>query len=270
MQEEKMTDNMQEKQNSVDIQPQLEGNISKIIPRRKPEQTVEDIMEKLEQGLSDLFSSEQYKVYLTTMSKFHNYSMNNQLLIAMQRPNATLVAGFNAWKKDFGRYVKKGEKGIRILQPALYKVQYEQDKRDPQTGKVILDSSGQAEKETVEIKKQGFKVASVFDISQTEGRELPAIGTFELTGDVNKYDQFMWALAQSCPVTIKYEDIKGGAKGYYHVAENYIALQKEMSQTQTVKTLIHEMSHQRLHSIEVLQESDVKKDSRTKEVEALY
>ena len=253
---------------AMSLQEMYEKSESQIIPRRRPAQTVEDIMEKLENGLADLFSSETYKTYLNTMSKFHNYSLNNTLLIAMQKPDAQLVAGFNAWKKNFGRHVKKGEKGIRILQPAPYKVRYEQEKKDPDTGKVITGMDGNPVKETVEIEKPGFRVASVFDISQTEGKELPTLGVEELTGEVRQYDRFMEALAKTCPVAIKYEDIQGGAKGYYNLSEDYIALQKDMGQMQTVKTLIHEMSHQRLHSIEAVKQTGEKKNSRTREVEA--
>lgn len=229
---------------------------------------IEDIMDKLETGLKDMFSGETYKTYLSTMSKFHNYSLNNTLLIAMQKPDAQLVAGFNAWKKNFGRHVKKGEKGIRILQPAPYKVQYEREKTDPKTGKPVLDASGNPQKETVEIEKPAFRVASVFDISQTEGKELPTLGVKELTGDVQQYNRLVEALVKTCPVAIRYEEIAGGVKGYYSLSENIIALQKDMSQMQTVKTLIHEMSHQRLHSEEVVKETGEKKDSQTREVEA--
>ena len=253
---------------AMSVQEMSEKIESQIIPRRRPAQTVEDIMEKLENGLADLFSSETYKTYLNTMSKFHNYSLNNTLLIAMQKPDAQLVAGFNAWKKNFGRHVKKGEKGIRILQPAPYKVRYEQEKKDPDTGKVITGMDGNPVKEIVEIEKPGFRVASVFDISQTEGKELPTLGIEELTGEVRQYDRFMEALAKTCPVAIKYENIQGGAKGYYNLSEDYIALQKDMGQMQTVKTLIHEMSHQRLHSIEAVKQSGEKKNSQTREVEA--
>lgn len=253
---------------AMSVQEMFEKNESQIIPRRRPAQTVEDIMEKLENGLADLFSSETYKTYLNTMSKFHNYSLNNTLLIAMQKPDAQLVAGFNAWKKNFGRHVKKGEKGIRILQPSPYKVRYEQEKKDPDTGKVITGMDGNPVKETVEIEKPGFRVASVFDISQTEGKELPTLGIEELTGEVRQYDRFMEALAKTCPVAIKYEDIQGGAKGYYNLSEDYIVLQKDIGQMQTVKTLIHEMSHQRLHSIEAVKQTGEKKNSRTREVEA--
>ena len=264
MQEQK--DSKQTESSYLEVSP--ENGIIQIIPRRRPAQTVEDIMEKLETGLADLFSSETYKTYLNTMSKFHNYSLNNTLLIAMQKPDAQLVAGFNAWKKNFGRHVKKGEKGIRILQPAPYKVRYERDRTDPNTGKVIIGSDGKPEREIVEIEKPAFRVASVFDISQTEGKELPTLGVEELTGDIRQYDRFMEALTKTCPVAIKYEEIKDGAKGYYNLPEDYIALQKDMSQMQTVKTLIHEMSHQRLHSKEAMKESGEKKDGRTREVEA--
>ena len=147
-------------------------------------QKVQEITEKLEQGIKELFESEKYKTYLNTMSKFHNYSFNNTMLIAMQKPDATLVAGFKAWQKNFDRHVKKGEKGIRILAPAPYKIKEEQEKFDPVTGEIMLDKNGMPVTEEVEIKIPAFRVVPVFDVSQTDGKELPDIGVNELSGSV--------------------------------------------------------------------------------------
>lgn len=230
-------------------------------------QKVQEITEKLEQGIKELFESEKYKTYLNTMSKFHNYSFNNTMLIAMQKPDATLVAGFKAWQKNFDRHVKKGEKGIRILAPAPYKIKEEQEKLDPVTGEVMLDKNGMPITEEVEIKIPAFRVVPVFDVSQTDGKELPDIGVNELSGSV---EDFMQALTEVSPVPITYEDIDGDAKGYFHTTDHRIAIQEGMSQSQTVKTAIHEVAHAKLHDREQNQDIDavLDKDRNTKEVEA--
>ena len=186
------------------------------------------------------------------MSKFHNYSFNNTLLIAMQRPDATLVAGFNAWKDKHGRMVKKGEKGIKILAPYKYKVDAEPE---------------QEGEESKTIERTGFKPTYVFDVSQTEGKELPSIAVSELSGDVNEYNKFLRALRIICPVPIDFEDIQDGSKGYFSDSENRIAIKKGMSQTQTIKTLVHETAHAMLHS-STAENKDNPTDRRTKEVEA--
>jgi len=232
---------------------------------------VTEITEKLEAGVTDLFDSEKYKTWLTTMSKFHNYSLNNTILIAMQRPDATYVAGYQAWQDKFGRHVKKGEKGIQILAPCKYKKKQMVD-MTAEGGKPILDSQGKPMQEEVTVEVPGFKVSTVFDISSTEGKELPTLGVNELTGDVEQFDKFMGALKGICPVPISFENIESGAKGYYHQTDQRIAIQEGMSQIQTLKTLVHEMSHQRLHAIDpTAKTSDQSKQSRnSKEVEALY
>ncbi len=166
-------------------------------------QKVQEITEKLEQGIKELFESEKYKTYLNTMSKFHNYSFNNTMLIAMQKPDATLVAGFKAWQKNFDRHVKKGEKGIRILAPAPYKIKEEQEKLDPVTGEIMLDKNGMPITEEVEIKIPAFRVVPVFDVSQTDGKELPDIGVNELSGSVEDYEDFMQALTEVSPVPLE-------------------------------------------------------------------
>lgn len=233
-------------------------------------QKVQEITEKLEQGIKELFESEKYKTYLNTMSKFHNYSFNNTMLIAMQKPDATLVAGFKAWQKNFDRHVKKGEKGIRILAPAPYKIKEEQEKLDPVTGEIMLDKNGMPVTEEVEIKIPAFRVVPVFDVSQTDGKELPDIGVNELSGSVEDYEDFMQALTEVSPVPITYEDIEGEAKGYFHTTDHRIAIQEGMSQSQTVKTAIHEVAHAKLHDRERNQDIDkvLDKDRNTKEVEA--
>lgn len=233
-------------------------------------QKVQKITEKLEQGIKELFESEKYKTYLNTMSKFHNYSFNNTMLIAMQKPDATLVAGFKAWQKNFDRHVKKGEKGIRILAPAPYKIKEEQEKLDPVTGEIMLDKNGMPVTEEVEIKIPAFRVVPVFDVSQTDGKELPDIGVNELSGSVEDYEDFMQALTEVSPVPITYEDIDGDAKGYFRTTDHRIAIQEGMSQSQTVKTAIHEVAHAKLHDRERNQDIDavLDKDRNTKEVEA--
>ena len=233
-------------------------------------QKVQEITEKLEQGIKELFESEKYKTYLNTMSKFHNYSFNNTMLIAMQKPDATLVAGFKAWQKDFDRHVKKGEKGIRILAPAPYKIKEEQEKLDPVTGEMMLDKNGMPITEEVEIKIPAFRVVPVFDVSQTDGKELPDIGVNELSESVEDYEEFMQVLTEVSPVPITYEDIEGEAKGYFHTTDHRIAIQEGMSQSQTVKTAIHEVAHAKLHDRERNQDIDavLDKDRNTKEVEA--
>ena len=209
---------------------------------------VKEITDQLEAGISELFSSEQYKQWLTTMSRFHDYSLNNTLLIAMQKPDATLVAGYTTWKNQFGRQVNKGEKAIRILAPTPYKQKVEVDKTDPNTGEILMNPDGSHQKEIQEVLRPAFKVVSVFDVSQTDGRELPSLGVNELTGDVAQFDMFFEALKRTCPVPIGFEQIPGGAKGYYHQLEKRIAILEGMSQIQTVKTAIHEMAHQKLHA----------------------
>ena len=233
-------------------------------------QKVQEITEKLEQGLQELFESEKYKSYLNTMSKFHNYSFNNTLLIAMQKPDATLVAGYKAWQRNFDRHVKKGEKGIRILAPAPYKIKEEREKIDPVTNEPMLDKDGTPIVEEAEIKIPAFRVVPVFDVSQTDGKELPELSMGELSEDVEGYQNFMNALETVSPVRIEYEDIPGGAKGYFSRDINRIAIQEGMSESQIVKTAIHEVAHAMLHNKEMEKDLDhtEQKDCNTKEVEA--
>ncbi len=189
-------------------------------------QKVQEITEKLEQGIKELFESEKYKTYLNTMSKFHNYSFNNTILITMQNPDATLVAGFKAWKKNFQRHVKKGEKGIRILAPAPYKLKEEQEKLDPVTREIMLDEQGKPIMEEVEITIPAFRAVSVFDVAQTEGKELPELEAKELIDSVEDYENFMQALTEVSPVPIEFEEIEGDAKGYFSQSTHRIAVQE--------------------------------------------
>ena len=231
---------------------------------------VKEITDKLEAGIQALFESEAFKNYLKTLSKFHDYSLNNTILIAMQKPDATLVAGYTAWQRNFGRQVMKGETGIRILAPTPYKRQMEVDRIDPSTGQVVLNPDGSTAKDLKEVMVPAFKVVNVFDVSQTDGKELPTIGVNELTGDVAQYESFFEALKRACPVPIGFEQIASGAKGYFHTVDQRIALQEGMSQVQTIKTLIHEMAHQKLHAIDPkdLPPEEPRLTRNAKEVEA--
>ena len=228
------------------------------------------ITDKLEQGIKELFESERFKEYLRTMSKFYNYSFNNTLLIAMQKPEATYVAGYTSWQRNFDRQVMKGEKGIKILAPAPYKAQEEREKIDPLTQKPVIGADGKAVTETVEVLRPAFKVVSVFDVSQTDGKELPDIIVDELKGTVENYEAFFDALRQGSPAPISFEDIPGGAKGFFSPVESRIAIQEDMSEIQTVKTAIHEIAHAKLHAVKPDEKTtpEDKKDRHTKEVEA--
>lgn len=200
------------------------------------------------------------------MARMPHYSINNQILIAMQTGGqATMCQSFTGWKQ-MGRYVKSGEKGIKIFAPAPYTIQKEMDKLDAQ-GKPVLDSDGEPVKETQEVTVNAFKVVNTFDISQTDGKEIPTIGVDELSGDVDRFSGLMAALTEVCPVPIAFEDIPGDAKGYYSQTEKRIAIQEGMSEVQTVKTVLHEMAHQKFHAKEVVAKSD-DKSRRSKEVEA--
>ena len=242
-----------------------------VLTSEKPADKLKEITDRLEQGITELFESERYKEYLRVMSKFHNYSFNNTLLIAMQKPDASLVAGFSSWKNIFGRNVMKGEKGIKIIAPSPFTVKQEVEKTDPQTGKPAIGKDGKPVTEEKEIKVPAYKVVSVFDVSQTEGRELPDIAVNELTGDVDRFKDFFAALEQASPVPVGFEKIEGGAHGYYHLEEKRIAIDEGMSDLQTLKTAIHEIAHAKLHDIDLnapKEEQKPRVDRRTREVEA--
>ncbi len=235
---------------------------------RTEKQKVKEITDRLEEGLKELFEGEKYKSYLNTMSKFHNYSTNNIQLIEMQCPDATYVAGYKAWQKNFERHVNRGERGIRILAPSPYKIKEEQEKIDPVTNEPVLDRDGMPVVEEVEIKIPAFRVVTVFDYSQTDGKELPGLGVSELQGNVERYRDFMEALARVSPVPIRYEGMEGDRKGYFIDLNHPIAIKEGMGEAQTAKTGVHEVAHAKLHAKEVEQETGIAKDRETKEVEA--
>jgi antirestriction protein ArdC len=227
---------------------------------------MEEITSKLEKGVKDIFDGANYQQYLNFCAKLPRYSVNNQILIMMQKPDATMCQSFTNWK-EVNRHVRKGEKGIRILAPAPYKMQKEQEKVDA-SGKTILDKDGEPVKETVEVTINAFKPVSTFDVSQTEGEPIPSPGVDELTGSVEGYETLLAAIKEVVPVPISFEQIDSGAKGFYHLEENRIVVQEGMSEAQTVKTLLHEASHQALHSKEAMDSAGEKKSKNQKETEA--
>ena len=241
-----------------------------VLTSEKPAEKLKEITDRLEQGITELFDSERYKEYLKVMSKFHNYSFRNTVLIAMQKPDASLVAGFSAWKNNFERNVMKGQKGIKIIAPSPYKIKQEMQKIDPHTQKPIIGKDGKPVTEEKEVTIPAYKVVSVFDVSQTEGKELPDIAVDELTGDVDRYKDFFAALEKTSPVPIAFENIEGGSHGYYHLEDKRIAINEGMSELQTLKTAIHEIAHAKLHDIDLNAPKDEQPrvDRRTREVEA--
>ena len=244
---------------------------SSLSHRVTPMKSINDITLQLEQGLKALFESEHYKDYLKTMSKFHNYSFNNTILIAMQMPDATFIAGYKAWQKKFDRHVKKGEKGIRILAPSSYKKNMEQDVIKTSNPLPQTINDGNTLKESAEVTVRFFHPISVFDISQTEGPALNLLMCPELNGCVSNYDTFLTAITTTSLVPITFEDIGSGSKGYFSPTNQKIVIQSNMSETQTVKTLIHELAHSLIHDknnridIPVI---STKSTRSTKEVEA--
>ena len=242
-----------------------------VLTSEKPADKLKEITDRLEQGIMELFDSDRYKEYLRVMSKFHNYSFNNTLLIAMQKPDASLVAGFQSWKNNFKRNVVKGEKGIKILAPSPFKIKQEMEKIDPATQKPVIGADGKPVKEEKEITIPAFKVVSVFDVSQTEGKELPDIAVDMLTGDVECFKDVFAALEKTSPVPIGFEKIEGNSHGYYHLEEKRIAIDEGMSELQTIKTAIHEITHAKLHDIDPnapKEERAGRPDRRTREVQA--
>lgn len=191
---------------------------------------LKDITDSIERGIQDLFQSDKYAEYLRTMSRFHKYSVNNTMLIYMQKPDATLVAGFNKWRDQFERNVMKGEKGIKIIAPTPFKKKIEQEKRDPDTNLPMLDADGKVITEEKEIKIPMFKPVTVFDVSQTDGKPLPQLAS-DLSGNVQSYEVFMEALRRSAPVPIEILPVREG-----------------MSEVQTVSAVVHEIAHSKLHN----------------------
>ena len=249
---------------------------SKVKPIELSAQTqkekLQEITERLEKGVKDLFASDKYKEYLSVMSKFHHYSFRNSLLILFQKPDASMIAGYGAWQKNFKRQVRKGEKGIKIIAPSPYKVQKETAMLDQKTKQPVFSADGKPIMQTIDVTIPAYKVTTVFDISQTDGEPLPQLGVDELQGGVNNYKNFYAALEKVSPVPIGFEQIESGANGYFSSTEQRIAVQENMSELQTLKTLIHEVAHAKLHNITPEEIKDLppeeRKDRHTKEVEA--
>lgn len=214
---------------------------------------LKDITDSIERGIQDLFQSDKYAEYLRTMSRFHKYSVNNTMLIYMQKPDATLVAGFNKWRDQFERNVMKGEKGIKIIAPTPFKKKIEQEKRDPDTNLPILDADGKVIIEEKEIKIPMFKPVTVFDVSQTDGKPLPQLAS-DLQGNVQNYEVFMEALRRSSPVPIEIILIHDGADGYFSLDKQKIAIREGMSEVQTVSAVVHEIGHAKLHNQKKIEE----------------
>lgn len=235
------------------------------------QQKIKEATEQLEAGIKEFFSSDKFQEYLNVMSRFHSYSYSNSVMIAMQKPDATLLAGFSGWQKNFDRHVKAGERGIRIFAPAPVKTKVEREKKDPDTKLPVLDENREPVMETVEIKTPRFKIVTVFDVSQTDGKPLPSLGVDELTGNVEQFSQFFEALKRTSTVPIGFEELHDGSNGYYSPAEKRIAIREGMSEVQTVKTAIHELAHSRLHDFDRTKppaEAEKRKDRNTREVEA--
>lgn len=226
-----------------------------------------ELTDRLENGIRDLYASGRYAEYLVAMSKFHRYSFGNALLILLQCPTASTVAGYNTWKKTFGRQVKRGEKGIQILVPCQFTYLVEYQKIDLVTGQPLCGKDGKLLVERRRENATRFKVATVFDVSQTEGRELPNIGVSELTGEVSDFSGIYDRLAALSPLPVEQDHVPGTAKGYTSFMENRIVIKPGMSQVQTIKTLVHEIAHAKLHNPDFLSEEQ-KKARREKEVEA--
>jgi hypothetical protein len=235
------------------------------------DKALDEITAKLEEGIKEIFSSGKYADYLKVMSRFHRYSLNNTVLIAMQNPEASLVAGYHAWQKRFERNVLKGEKAIRIIAPVEEKRLVEKEKIDPISKKPVLDSHGNPVLEEQEVTVKRFRVVPVFDVSQTEGKKLPTLAK-ELEGNVRDYDLLFESLQAISPVPIEFKAMKAGKDGYYHLKDKKIALRQGMSEIQTLATAIHEISHAKLHDCNPQQRgskgTEIEKDQRTQEVEA--
>ena len=227
---------------------------------------MDSIMQSLESGVEELFTSNRYQEFLKTMAKFHNYSFNNTMLIAMQRPDATLVTSYKNWQ-SMGRQVMKGEKGITIIAPAPYKKMKEKEVLD-ENQRPIMGSDGKPKTEQVEVTVPHFKAVTVFDIAQTSGEPIQTLAPELLTAAVQDFDSFMQAIQKISPVPIRFDEIDGNANGYYHNADKEIVIKKGLSESQTLKTAIHETAHAKLHDKEIMESLGVEKDRLTKEVEA--
>lgn len=259
---------MPEAQIEGEIPENIQKKIDWIESRDKRADELHQITDKLEKGVKDVFQSDKYKQFLNVMAKFPRYSVNNTMLIMMQRPDAQLCQSFTGWKQ-MGRYVKKGEKGISILAPAPYKIEREQTKLD-EKGRPVFDADGEPVKEKVEVTIRAFKVVKTFDLSQTDGKELPTIGPSELVGNIEGYPKLLQALQEISPVPVSFELIDGDAKGFYHLEDKKIVVQDGMSEVQTIKTLLHEMAHQKLHDKDnVLEAKDISRNGKEVEAESV-
>ena len=231
------------------------------------DERVAELTEKLETGIMDLYASDSYAKYISAMAKFHNYSFSNALLILFQRPDASFVAGYNTWKQ-LGRQVKRGEQGIMILAPCGFSAVLEYEKIDPKTGQTVIGPDGQPETVKKPVLPNRFKIAHVFDMSQTEGKELPQIGVSELTGEVDDYSGIFDRLAALSPLPVQQKDFPGDAEGYTSFVENCVVVRSGMSQVQTIKTLVHEIAHAKLHKPADILDTAERKRKEQKEVEA--
>lgn len=259
---------MPEAQIEGEIPENIQKKIDWIESRDKRADELHQITDKLEKGVKDVFQSDKYKQFLNVMAKFPRYSVNNTMLIMMQRPDAQLCQSFTGWKQ-MGRYVKKGEKGISILAPAPYKIEREQTKLD-EKGRPVFDADGEPVKEKVEVTIREFKVVKTFDLSQTDGKELPTIGPSELVGNIEGYPKLLQALQEISPVPVSFELIDGDAKGFYHLEDKKIVVQDGMSEVQTIKTLLHEMAHQKLHDKDNVPEAkDISRNGKEVEAESV-
>ncbi|MFY0971913.1 antirestriction protein ArdA [Clostridioides difficile] len=249
------------------VQPALATEQPPVLPiilsSEKPADKMKEITDRLEQGILGLYESERYADYLRTMSKFHDYSLNNTILIAMQGGN--LVKGYKQWEKEFDRHVKPGEKAIKILAPSPFTVKKQVEKIDPDTQKPVFDKDGKPVTEEKEIKIPAFRVVSVFDVSQTEGKELPSL-TYELTGNVEQYKDFFTALEKTSPFAMEFEALSGSIKGRCNYEEKRISINEGMDELQNIKTAIHEIAHATLHDID--KDAPERPDRRTREVQA--
>ncbi len=259
---------MPEAQIEGEIPENIQKKIDWIESRDKRADELHQITDKLEKGVKDVFQSDKYKQFLNVMAKFPRYSVNNTMLIMMQRPDAQLCQSFTGWKQ-MGRYVKKGEKGISILAPAPYKIEREQTKLDEKR-RPVFDADGEPVKEKVEVTIRAFKVVKTFDLSQTDGKELPTIGPSELVGNIEGYPKLLQALQEINPVPVSFELIDGDAKGFYHLEDKKIVVQDGMSEVQTIKTLLHEMAHQKLHDKDNVPEAkDISRNGKEVEAESV-
>ena len=224
----------------------LERRVKFMADKPTNRERLQEITAGIEQGIKELFESEKYMRYLSVMSKFHRYSVNNTMLIYMQKPDATLVAGFNRWKDQFERHVKKGEHGITIIAPTPYKKKIEEMKRDPDTHAPILDANGKAIMEEKEIEIPMFRPVKVFDVSQTDGKPLPELAAI-LSGTVPHYEAFLEAVRRAAPVPIEFEPMAADTDGYFSSDQQRIAIREGMSEVQTVSAAVHEVAHSKLH-----------------------